>query len=417
MSSIIRRPLLFALIALTATGLMAASEGRQISGEGVIVLEGTVIVAAQGTRSESWGISVSSGPEEYLGKEVGLGSYAEMAEELHPYLGKKVRAAVSRVCPTWTEGCCASIFPLCTPRPISWEPILRRARAPIFIRGDGSFTPENGVVRGQGAEDDPYVIEGWRIEVRGRAGAAIYIADTSAHFIIRDCEIDMDHGLITGVNLNGVRNGTIESLLIHGGWAGIGLADSSENTVSGNLIRSSELGVYLSGSSNNRIAGNIIEAELGRWAWAGVYLERSTNNVVSDNRLIGLGITLYESSGNLISRNVVQHSNAWHGPGGGITLLRSMGNEIAGNTVLQCELGISLRLSAMNLIYHNNLLDNELSGYDDGFNFWDDGRQGNYWSDYSGQDVNGDGVGDAPYIIPGAGNADRYPLVSLWRGD
>jgi parallel beta-helix repeat protein len=41
---------------------------------------------------------------------------------------------------------------------------------------------------------------------------------------------------------------------------------------------------------------------------------------------------------------------------------------------------------------------------------WDDGRQGNYWSDYNGTDANGDGIGDTPYIIDEM-NLDRYPLM------
>jgi hypothetical protein len=41
---------------------------------------------------------------------------------------------------------------------------------------------------------------------------------------------------------------------------------------------------------------------------------------------------------------------------------------------------------------------------------WDDGKQGNFWSDYNGTDSNGDGVGDAAYTIDPL-NQDRYPLV------
>jgi len=41
---------------------------------------------------------------------------------------------------------------------------------------------------------------------------------------------------------------------------------------------------------------------------------------------------------------------------------------------------------------------------------WDDGKQGNYWSDYNGTDINGDGVGDTPYVIDEM-NIDRYPLM------
>lgn len=41
---------------------------------------------------------------------------------------------------------------------------------------------------------------------------------------------------------------------------------------------------------------------------------------------------------------------------------------------------------------------------------WDDGKQGNFWSDYNGTDTNGDGIGDTPYVIDVL-NQDRYPLM------
>jgi nitrous oxidase accessory protein NosD len=41
---------------------------------------------------------------------------------------------------------------------------------------------------------------------------------------------------------------------------------------------------------------------------------------------------------------------------------------------------------------------------------WDDGREGNFWSDYNGTDSNYDGIGDSPYVIDSL-NLDRFPLL------
>jgi len=41
---------------------------------------------------------------------------------------------------------------------------------------------------------------------------------------------------------------------------------------------------------------------------------------------------------------------------------------------------------------------------------WDNGKKGNYWTDYNGTDNNKDGIGDTSYMIDTL-NIDRYPLM------
>jgi len=41
---------------------------------------------------------------------------------------------------------------------------------------------------------------------------------------------------------------------------------------------------------------------------------------------------------------------------------------------------------------------------------WDNGKVGNYWSNYNGTDQNHDGIGDIPYVIDVL-NQDNYPLI------
>jgi len=81
--------------------------------------------------------------------------------------------------------------------------------------------------------------------------------------------------------------------------------------------------------------------------------------------------------------------------------------------------GIYLYQSFNNRFYHNNFIDNTYQVYSyASTNAWDDGYPsgGNYWSDYTGVDANGDGIGETPYIID-AENSDKYPFVNPWFVD
>ena len=125
------------------------------------------------------------------------------------------------------------------------------------------------------------------------------------------------------------------------------------------------------------------------------------------------------------------------------TFLNSNYNWIAGNTISNNNIGVHLNIAAgneithysdgsnelwnkidnnnygifssvaskNNNIYHNNLMENSQNAHDEGINYWDDGEIGNYWDDYTGEDVDGDGVGDTPYPVPGGDNQDNYPMM------
>ena len=73
-----------------------------------------------------------------------------------------------------------------------------------------------------------------------------------------------------------------------------------------------------------------------------------------------------------------------------------------------------------NLFYHNNLVNNGqnvviASG---AVNYWDNGQEGNYWSDYATKypnatEVGTSGIGNTPYVLD-AGNSDQNPLLKPW---
>jgi nitrous oxidase accessory protein NosD len=63
------------------------------------------------------------------------------------------------------------------------------------------------------------------------------------------------------------------------------------------------------------------------------------------------------------------------------------------------------------VFYHNNFLSSISFDHAGNVTYtWDNGTEGNYWSEYTGADVNGDGIGDAPYII-NENNTDIHPLM------
>jgi parallel beta-helix repeat protein len=167
-------------------------------------------------------------------------------------------------------------------------------------------------------------------------------------------------------------------------YEGIGLLYSSGNVVCDNTILSNYDGIDLYYSSSNVVSGNTI------------FLSNYD------------GIDLYYSSSNVVSGNVILHNNF-----AGMSLYYSSSNVVCGNTILSNYPGINLALlSSYNIIYHNNF-NNTGQAWSESTNFWNYGDEGNYWSDYTGQDLNKDGIGDTSYDI-NAANKDNNPLMGMF---
>jgi nitrous oxidase accessory protein NosD len=81
--------------------------------------------------------------------------------------------------------------------------------------------------------------------------------------------------------------------------------------------------------------------------------------------------------------------------------------------------GVLVGDSSNNIFYKNyfiNIKENPVSDQaitPDFFsdNIWDNGFEGNYWSDYLGEDLDNDNIGDSIYFLYGE-NIDSYPLMN-----
>ncbi|MBN1357146.1 hypothetical protein JW988_00085 [Candidatus Bathyarchaeota archaeon] len=259
---------------------------------------------------------------------------------------------------------------------------------------------------------------------------------------------------ITGNRTQIINNNMETGLTVNGSYCnitrntfmmGVGLYGSYGNVSLNKIIGSG--GIYVFGVYNSVFSNNIAGEDN-----EGIHVEGASciiygNNVVENS---GIGGIYVSSNETIVAKNFVDHSSIGIKVGGsdniicankvtnnGVGLVADTriynyywkaeatdsegNNNFYANYVANNDVGIDIDQCPDNnvtsVFYYNNFVDNtfqvETDDWDDvyGNDSFDNGVEGNYWSDYNGADADGDGIGDTPYVID-ANRQDRFPLIT-----
>ncbi len=189
------------------------------------------------------------------------------------------------------------------------------------------------------------------------------------------------------------RNVALRDNVIEGGRYGVHLMYCDDAQIERNRIHNNSVGIYMMYSNHATLRENDIRGQRGPSGYALGFKDadfvNASGNVIVDNRAgVFIDGTPFSPTGEArFNDNIFAFNDV------GVILLTAVrGNTFTGNTFWENVEQMALQ-----------------GGGKVGNNRW----QGNYWSDYSGFDADGDGQGDTPYIAERFFESltDREPLL------
>jgi hypothetical protein len=239
---------------------------------------------------------------------------------------------------------------------------------------------------------------GGEININGN-GTQVTANNIGTTFDVSGSYLFIMGNMFSQINLNANYSKTSSNIITNGATI-----DGQHTIFSLNNITNSAPSIAM---NDSLIYGNMVDQASGE-----ILLLDGNNNVFSHNTIDHLSVGLWvKGLNNTIILNQITHC--------GIALQPSPNNTYYGNSIANNLWGVDTVGSLLNpegntaTFYKNNMKDNTYQVstlFASKPDYFDNGKEGNYWSDYHGKDSNGDGIGDTPYVID-AKRSDRYPLI------
>jgi len=222
-------------------------------------------------------------------------------------------------------------------------------------------------------------------------------------------QVPSDAGFVSLMNCTNI---VVKNLNLTKNGQGIVLKYTSNSLIQSVNVSNNWDGVYIDAWNSNN---TVVDCDVTNNLFMGIYISASWQNTVTNNRVSKNNYGMYldeSSSANIIVNNTIsanENGLYFYGESSYVA-----GNVIRANTVSNNIVGFSLWFSRDNIIYHNNFVNNsDQASVSDGIDRWDYSGEGNYWSDYAGEDLDSDGVGETPYEI-NENNRDSFPLMGTF---
>ncbi len=264
----------------------------------------------------------------------------------------------------------------------------------------------------QGKSRDEVIFDG-----NGEDDVFFVTADnvTIAHLTVRNAgNTSMTNNEDAGIDLRSEQNTIIDVNCSDNINYGLFLYQAHNNSIRDCLFRDNgKGGLFALYCNHNQYLNNTVVNNSEGLYLRYIYDSMVANNSVShhDQTTIDKGIYLYASRRNIIRDNAFTQNEK------GLHVKGSKDNDIRNNLFLGNIEGLYFCCGGMdNIVYQNVFMNNQRHAEGNQVNQFDNGTIGNYWDDYTGEDTNGDGIGEQEYIVTESysfTNVDRFPLVHM----